>query len=413
MMMPSFPRADLVVGQARLALGSFQAFFDAMLGFEHAGEFFQGCCQGREGQQVIVLPRAILLPFPKYHQELQHIRWFAFGARLDRLADRLHHHRPFLTVAYLDSLPRILRHAGAPTVHAHEWNFSPAAVPRIRRLRLGQIAHQRVGWYGQQIVFVARSQFLAKTRGTSQFVVARDPRMRQSRTAFIQHFQHQFVPRAKAYFRWHPGLGAAALPLRPFLRQVQPKINQRVIATGHIAQVDSDLTVINLAKPTAPLPLHADRLGSLFGKGRRIEDQHAVIFTQFSSHLVCQLGQHRTMIPFRLADELLQCLSLTVMKIRDRFNVLAIQVGQQTRNILPGIELLFAHTQCSEKRLQKRFQARHQTTRQTVRNLGIFQQLAQPNTKTSLHRLNSFRRIPSAERSLYPNELRRIKIKTQ
>ncbi len=38
MMMPALPVANLVVGQARFALGASDAFFDAMLGFGDAGE---------------------------------------------------------------------------------------------------------------------------------------------------------------------------------------------------------------------------------------------------------------------------------------------------------------------------------------------------------------------------------------
>ena len=95
---------------------------------------------------------------------------------------------------------------------------------------------------------------------------------------FVEHREHQFVPRLETHFLGHARLGAAALALGPVLRQEHPEINQGVLAARDIAEVDADLAVLDLAESSAPLPLNAHRLRSLFGEGGRIENQHAILF---------------------------------------------------------------------------------------------------------------------------------------
>ena len=46
MMMPSLPRAHLIVGQTRLSFGTLERFFDAVLGLEDTGEFSKGVANG-------------------------------------------------------------------------------------------------------------------------------------------------------------------------------------------------------------------------------------------------------------------------------------------------------------------------------------------------------------------------------
>src|SRR5580700_442319 len=100
MMMPSLPRANLVVCQTRFPLGTLQDFFDPMLGLEDPGEFLEWCCQRGARQQVIMLPSAVFLALAKHHQELRHLRGLPFGSRLYQSADNLRHQGPFLTIAH-------------------------------------------------------------------------------------------------------------------------------------------------------------------------------------------------------------------------------------------------------------------------------------------------------------------------
>src|ERR1017187_3132534 len=50
MMMPTDPGTNLVIGQTRLALGSLQAFLDAMLRVGYAREFLEGRVRGGVGK---------------------------------------------------------------------------------------------------------------------------------------------------------------------------------------------------------------------------------------------------------------------------------------------------------------------------------------------------------------------------
>ena len=91
--------------------------------------------------------------------------------------------------------------------------------------------------------------------------------MRQYRAVFVQHFEHQFVPGLETNFLGHAGLGATSLALGPVLGQEEPEIDQRMVAMRDVAEVDANLAILDLAEPSAPLPLNAHRLHSLFGEG--------------------------------------------------------------------------------------------------------------------------------------------------
>src|SRR5207244_7515453 len=91
----------------------------------------------------------------------------------------------------------------------------------------------------------------------------------------------------------HTCLGATTRALGPGLRQEEPEIDQRVFPTRDIAEVDADLAVVDLAESPAPLPLNAYRFRALLGEGRRIENQHAVVFAQLCPDLPRQLCHQR------------------------------------------------------------------------------------------------------------------------
>ena len=178
MMMPSLPRTNLIVGQACFSLGTLQAFFDPMLGLEDTSEFLKGCCQGCVRQQVIMLPTTILLMLTKHYQELRCLRALAFGSGLHQPSDHLSHQWPLFPIAHLDRFPGFLRQSRTPVIDPQERNLRSRPATTVRRIGNGQVTHQGVGRHGQQIAFVARPQFLAKPRGSAQFVVTGDPGMR-------------------------------------------------------------------------------------------------------------------------------------------------------------------------------------------------------------------------------------------
>ena len=70
-----------------------------------------------------------------------------------------------------------------------------------------------------------------------------------------------------------------------------------------------------------------------------------------------QLGQQRPVVPLGLADELLQPLPFAVVQVGDGFDVLAVQVGQQTLDVVSGVGPLLRRVQRLDERLQERLQS--------------------------------------------------------
>jgi len=411
-MMPTLPRSHLVVGQTRLPLGAPQAILDSVFGLEHPGVGGQLGRQRRVGEQIVVLPTAVPLTLAEHHQRLGRGRRPTLGSRLHQTPDGLNRQRSFLPVADLYCLPGVLGQGGAPTIHAREGRLRPSAAARVGRLRRRQIAHRCVRRHGQQIALAARPQFFAEPRATAHFVVAGHPSVRQRRPAFVQHFQGQLVPRAEANPLGNPGFLPPRPVAGPLLGQVEAEVDQGVFAMRDVAQVDADLTVVEFAEPAAPLPLHTHRLRPFLGEGRRVKDQHPIGFAQLRPHLPRQFRQQGAVFPLGLADELLQTLPLAVVQIGNRFNVLAVQVRQQTLDVVPGVGLLFRRTQRGDERLQERFQTRHHAAQQTRMDLGIIKQFVESDTKTPLHGSSPASCVIGRE-ELYANDLRPIRPTTQ
>jgi len=83
------------------------------------------------------------------------------------------------------------------------------------------------------------------------------------------------------------------------------------------------------------LPLYTDRLGAFLGEGRRIE-ANTPSGSPSSAPIAAPVPSPAVDAPFRLPDEFLQsCRS--VMQIGDRLDVLAIEIRQQSLDILLGI----------------------------------------------------------------------------
>ena len=71
MMMPATPRADLVVGQARLALGALETLFNSMPRLDHACELRRRRIGRGVGQVIVVVERRIRMALPNHDQDLQ------------------------------------------------------------------------------------------------------------------------------------------------------------------------------------------------------------------------------------------------------------------------------------------------------------------------------------------------------
>src|SRR5437016_5956721 len=68
MMMPATPRSNLVMRQARLSLGAFQALLDAMLRVDDTGELRQRRLRARRREGIIVFERTVRLLLAEHHQ---------------------------------------------------------------------------------------------------------------------------------------------------------------------------------------------------------------------------------------------------------------------------------------------------------------------------------------------------------
>ena len=278
-MMPTFPRPNLVFRQTGLALGTLEAFLNAMLGLGHTAKFQQRRVSRGVGKIIVVLPGPVALALAGYHQDFlwANAPTFRFGQHSP--LDHLYHQRSLVARPHLDRLPSRLWQCRTPAIHSYEGNLAcPASASGGRRLRFA-VPHQRVRRHGQQIALVQTSQFLAKPARSTHFIVTRDPSMQHKRTLLGEHLQGEFMPRLETNLFRHTALLAAFFVRRPFLRQIQSHIDQRVFDARYVAEIDADLTVFDFAQATAPLPLHADGFAVFFRKARWIEDDHAVGFT--------------------------------------------------------------------------------------------------------------------------------------
>ena len=221
------------------------------------------------------------------------------------------------------------------------------------------------------------------------------------------------MPRAEADRGWHSGLLTSPLAVGPFLGQVEPEIDQRLFAARNVAEIDTDLAVVDLAEPTAPLPLHAHRLRPLLGKGRRVENQDAIGFAQLRAHLPHQFSQQRLVIPLRLADEFLQTLPFPVVQISNRFHILAVQVRQQSLDVVPGVGLSLRRLQDRDEGLQKGFQPGQHAAQQAGADLSIVEQFVQPNSKSSFHRYSPFSGFHPLKGAYTPRTYGRSRRETQ
>ena len=136
------------------------------------------------------------------------------------------------------------------------------------------------------------------------------------------------MPRAVADLLRDPTFLAALPVLGPLPGQVEPEVDQGMLGIADVAQEDADLAVLDLAEPAAPLPLHADRGGSLLGEGRGVEHEHGVAAADGVGDLTGQLVDEGVVVPGHLADEALDGLAVEVVAVGDRLGVLAIEVGE-------------------------------------------------------------------------------------
>ena len=166
--------------------------------------------------------------------------------------------------------------------------------------------------------------------------------MGQQRSGLPEHLQRQLVPGPVARRLWDAAPLAPRPVLGPCPGQVEPDIDQGMLAGRGIGHIDADLAVVDLAEPTEPLPLYADRGVPLLGEAGGVEDDHPVGGAQLAADLLGQLLDQGPVVPGGGADEVLQAVPVLVVAVGDRLGVLVAQVGDQPGQVGPGVVLLLA-----------------------------------------------------------------------
>ena len=144
-----------------------------------------------------------------------------------------------------------------------------------------------------------------------------------------------------------------------------------------ISHVDTDLTVLDLAEPAAPLPGHADRLVPLLGEGRGVEDDHPVRLAEPFPDLLGEDRERGAMVPVGLADEPLHRLAILVEQISDPLGGLVFQMGEQAGEVFGGASLL-AGSQRGAERVDEGLEPVEQAPHRIRRDLGLGHHLLEP-----------------------------------
>ena len=123
---------------------------------------------------------------------------------------------------------------------------------------------------------------------------------------------------------------AAPLVTGPFLGQKQTQIRQGRQMSPAQRRKDPDLTVIDLAQPSAPLPRHAHRVGAFLGEARLVDQQPTLgAAAELSVGLHRHLIQHPSVVPSRVREHVLQPLPISILdRLLHPLHVLAICLHQ-------------------------------------------------------------------------------------
>ena len=219
----------------------------------------------------------------------------------------------------------------------------------------------------------------------THFVVAGHPRMRQRIPEFVEHLQSQFVTRAKLRPGRHARFDASRAIVGPLSRKVQTHADQGVFLMRNVAHEHADLTVLDLAQTTAPLPRHADRFLALLGERRRIENDDAVRLADPFAHLFRERPQEPRVVPRCESDELLQALSPAIVEVGDALAGLACELRDQSLHVLVHVCFLRRHVVACDVRFEKLDELFQNPCRHLRTADGIVQHLLQSRCKSFFH----------------------------
>ena len=210
----------------------------------------------------------------------------------------------------------------------------------------------------------------------------------------------------------HATLLSPRLVLRPLLVQIQSHVHQSVFLARNVPKINAHLAVVDLSKTTKPLPCHTNRFLALFLEARGIENEHTIGLAQLPSDLLCQLLDQQTIVPKRLPNELLQRLSILVVKIGNGLRALPFHVREQPGDVLPKMPLLRGALHDRRKGFGKPFQTIQHPLRYSGIEYRILQKFLQSDFKPPFHRLLlSLKHTP--RKGLISKELQPVNVRLQ
>jgi hypothetical protein len=117
------------------------------------------------------------------------------------------------------------------------------------------------------------------------------------------------------------------------------------------------LAVVHFAQAATPLTGHTDRLAPGLGKPRGIEYEHPIALSQVRLHLTAQLLSQGLIVPCMRANEALQRQTGLAKTVRNRFDIFALDIRQQTTDIGFGMLIVYLTMEDGDKGLHKGVQA--------------------------------------------------------
>ena len=385
MVMPTTPVANFVVRQSGFALSSLDRLFDTMRGHGHSCKLLQWSVARRIRQVVVVLRNAFPVQTSNDDKHLVVLHHASFDFCLNATRNDFNFQRAFLRVTNPDSRPLVIIKFITPLVSVDEGNLRIRTMTSIRwRCRL-QVANRRITGNRQQVLLVAIVQIPTKMGCSAHLIVAGDPGMRQQVPLLVKHFQSLRMTGFKTHPLWHARSFHAFTIPGPLFGKIQTCVGQDMIQSRNVTHVNRDLAVVDLALAAAPLTSDANGLLSLFGKGRRIEHDHGVRFTDATADLTRQFGKQRLVVPLSAANEVLQVPAVLIMSIRDRLHVLSIKVRDQTSNVVRSMVALRRKPQQAGKRLNELIHAFFYAMKDLRGNFTLCKHLLLANFKTSIH----------------------------
>src|SRR4029450_281945 len=343
MVMPALPRAHLGLVHAYLSLASFETRLNAGARLDDSRQFRKRgllkCCHSALGRREVVmiavagvvvggiargasLQRAIVRQWTTGdHQPFFGSGAFALQARLHPAFDHLDSHRTLLTVSPRQSPPGSRIERLAPSRHRLPGWLWTTTTALIRGWQRFEVTHRGGAGHAQHIALAALTQRLAKPRVAAELIITGDPTVWDVRTPRVEHLQTLLLARLVMNLWWHVTCLTPLLIAYPFLRQIQPEVEQGMLIIRNIAHEDANLAVVDFAPMPTPLAFDPDRMGAALGETARIEGDDAIGLAQAMDYLRHQHLDQRAMIPWRGANELLDDLSLD---INERGDVLGI-----------------------------------------------------------------------------------------